>query len=59
MNWPAALINVNDQLKVKISGEGTIDGRGQKWWEKYRLLRADYQPRGLRWAADYDAQRCV
>ena len=57
MKWPAALINVNDQLKVKISGDGTIDGRGQKWWEKYRLLRAEYQPRGLRWAADYDAQR--
>ena len=57
MKWPAALINVNDQRNVKISGDGTIDGRGQKWWEKYRRLRADYQPRGLRWAADYDAQR--
>ena len=57
MKWPAALINVNDQRKVKISGDGTIDGRGQKWWGKYWLLRADYQLRGLRWAADYDAQR--
>ena len=57
MKWPAALINVNDQRNVKISGPGTIDGRGIKWWEKYWLLRADYQLRGLRWAADYDAQR--
>ena len=57
MRWPAALINVNDQKNVKISGDGLIDGRGVKWWEKYWLVRADYQIRGLRWAADYDAQR--
>jgi len=58
MNWPAALINVNDQKNVTISGGGTIDGRGQKWWEKYWKLRVeDYVPRGLRWAADYDAER--
>ncbi len=58
MNWPAALINVNDQKNVKISGQGTIDGRGQKWWEKYwKMRREDYEPRGLRWAVDYDAER--
>jgi polygalacturonase len=58
MNWPAALINVNDQKNVKISGGGTIDGRGQKWWDRYWKLRLDdYTPRGLRWAADYDAER--
>src|SRR2546421_1761851 len=57
MKWPAALINVNDQNNVTISGEGTIDGHGEKWWEKYRALRINYEPRGLRWAADYDAQR--
>jgi hypothetical protein len=57
MNWPAALINVNDARNVKISGGGTIDGRGLKWWEKYWLVRADYDLRKLRWAADYDAQR--
>ena len=39
MNWPAALINVNDQKNVKISGGGTIDGRGQKWWARYWKLR--------------------
>lgn len=57
MKWPAALINVNGQHNVKISGGGTIDGRGQKWWDKYWSLRLQYEPRGLRWASDYDAER--
>jgi polygalacturonase len=57
MKWPAALINVNDQQNVKISGAGTIDGRGEKWWNKYWAMRREYEPRGLRWAADYDAER--
>jgi polygalacturonase len=57
MKWPAALININDQRNVKISGGGTIAGRGKKWWDKYWALRHDYEPRGLRWAADYDAER--
>jgi Glycosyl hydrolases family 28 len=57
MKWPAALINVNDAKNVKISGGGTIDGRGEKWWQKYVSLRLKYEPRGLRWASDYDAER--
>jgi polygalacturonase len=58
MDWPAALINVNEQEDVAITGPGTIDGRGQKWWDRYwDLRRNDYEPRGLRWAADYDARR--
>jgi hypothetical protein len=58
MNWPAALINVSGQRNVKISGGGTIDGRGEKWWARYwKLRREDYEPRGLRWASDYDAER--
>src|ERR1044071_7277271 len=58
MKWPAALINVNDQRNVKLSGGGTVDGRGKKWWDRYwNLRRNDYEPRGLRWAADYDAER--
>jgi len=57
MKWPAALINVNDQRNVKLSGGGTIDGRGEKWWDKYWTLRREYEPRGLRWASDYDAAR--
>ncbi|HTG91384.1 MAG TPA: glycosyl hydrolase family 28-related protein, partial [Pyrinomonadaceae bacterium] len=42
MKWPAALININDERTVKISGGGTIDGRGQKWWDKYWALRREY-----------------
>jgi len=57
MKWPAALINVNDAKNVKISGGGIIDGRGEKWWQKYVALRIKYEPRGLRWASDYDAER--
>jgi polygalacturonase len=57
MKWPAALINVNDQKNVEISGNGLIDGRGKKWWDLYWSLRREYEPRGLRWASDYDAQR--
>jgi len=58
MTWPAALININDQRSVKISGGGTVDGRGQKWWDKYwKMRREDYEPRGLRWAVDYDCER--
>ena len=57
MKWPAALINVYEQTGVKISGNGTIDGDGKIWWDNYRTLRRDYDPRGLRWAADYDCRR--
>ncbi len=57
MDWPAGLINVNGQQDVKISGGGVIDGRGEKWWDRYWSLRRQYEPRGLRWASDYDAQR--
>lgn len=57
MTWPAALININNVRNAKVSGGGTIDGRGQKWWNKYWNLRKDYDQRGLRWAADYDAER--
>ncbi len=58
MKWPAALINVYEQENVKISGAGTIDGDGKVWWDKYwKMRREDYEPKGLRWAVDYDCQR--
>ena len=57
MTWPAALINVRDQQNVTITGHGTIDGDGPIWWKSYWDLRAIYEPKGLRWAADYDARR--
>jgi hypothetical protein len=58
MKWPAALINVYEQSNVQISGKGTIDGDGKVWWDKYWQMRKDeYEPKGLRWAVDYDCQR--
>lgn len=57
MTWLSALININDAKNVKISGGGTIDGNGKKWWDKYWDLRKGYEPKGLRWASDYDAER--
>jgi hypothetical protein len=57
MPWPAALLNINGQQDVEISGEGTVDGQGEFWWKKYWALRKQYEARGIRWAADYDCQR--
>lgn len=57
MEWLSALINVENAQNVRISGKGTIDGNGQKWWDKYWALRKEYEPKGLRWASDYDAER--
>ena len=57
MRWPAALINVYEQSSVRIFGLGIIDGDGKQWWDKYWQLRQEYDSKGLRWAADYDAQR--
>lgn len=57
MVWPAALINVYEQEDAKITGEGTIDGNGRVFWDYYWSLRAQEEPKGLRWASDYDAKR--
>jgi polygalacturonase len=57
MTWPSALINVRGQHHVTITGKGTIDGDGPIWWKSYWDLRAVYEPKGLRWASDYDARR--
>ncbi len=57
MTWPAALVNVRDQHDVKITGKGTIDGDGPVWWKSYWDLRNVDEPKGLRWASDYDARR--
>ena len=57
MPWPAGLINVYRERNVRIEGDGIIDGDGKIWWDAYWRLRRDYDPRGLRWAADYDCRR--
>ena len=57
MEWPAALVNVYGESNVRVTGEGTIDGNGEYWWEKFQEMRGDYEARGLRWAVDYDCER--
>ena len=57
MSWPAALVNVYEQKNAAITGQGTIDGDGKIFWDSYWTLRRTYEPRGLRWASDYDARR--
>ncbi|WP_323814893.1 glycoside hydrolase family 28 protein [Cellvibrio sp. NN19] len=55
--WPSALINVYEQKDVRIYGEGTIDGNGMVFWQTFWDKRNAYEGKGLRWAADYDAER--
>ena len=57
MNWPAALVNIVDQQNAVISGEGVINGEGKIFWDKYRSMRKEYDPKGLRWIVDYDCER--
>ena len=57
MTWPAALVNVYQQKNAVITGDGTIDGDGKIFWDSYWALRTTYEPKGLRWASDYDARR--
>ncbi|MGO9261049.1 MAG: glycoside hydrolase family 28 protein [Bryobacteraceae bacterium] len=58
MQWPAALLNVYEQSGVKISGQGVVDGDGKMWWDRYwKMRREEYEPKGLRWAVDYDCPR--
>jgi polygalacturonase len=55
--WRAALLNVRGQQNVSISGQGTINARGARWWKKFWDAVPDYESKGVRWAADYDIRR--
>ena len=56
--WPSALINAIDQENVALTGDGTIDGMGKPFWDMYwDMRRNEYEPKGLRWIVDYDAER--
>jgi len=35
MKWPAALVNADGVSGLKITGAGTIDGSGERWWREY------------------------
>jgi polygalacturonase len=57
MEWPVGLINVYEQDHAAVTGEGIIDGDGKVFWDSYWALRKIEEPKGLRWASDYDAKR--
>jgi polygalacturonase len=57
MDWPAGLLNIYQQKNAKIVGEGLVDGDGKVFWDSYWALRREYDPKNLRWAADYDCRR--
>ena len=56
-DWPAAMLNVRNQQNVSITGEGTIDARGKRWWDRFWAAVPEYERKGLRWAVDYDIGR--
>jgi exo-poly-alpha-galacturonosidase len=35
MKWPAALVNAEAVTNLTISGPGTMDGSGERWWREY------------------------
>lgn len=63
MDWYGGILNVNNCQNVTISGQGTVNGSGEYWWNKYwgqdyvSGMRKDYDHKGLRWAVDYDCMR--
>ena len=57
MTWPSAVINVLGVRNACISGRGRIDCRGKVFWDKYWVMRKDYEKRKLRWIVDYDCKR--
>lgn len=63
MDWPVAILNINGQKDVAVTGKGCIDGQGPYWWNKYwgpdgkGGMRKEYDARGLRWCVDYDCRR--
>ena len=42
---PDALIWAGDAEDVTITGEGTVDGQGEDWWEAVRAGRLQHRPR--------------
>jgi polygalacturonase len=40
MKWPAALVNADGVTNLQLTGEGTIDGSGERWWNEYWAARA-------------------
>ena len=56
-SWPAALINFLNVKNAALTGKGIVNARGKFCWDKYWVMRKDYDTKGLRWIVDYDAKR--
>ena len=57
MKWPAALINIINVKNAAVTGDGIVNARGKFCWDKYWVMRKEYDTKGLRWIVDYDAKR--
>lgn len=63
MEWPAGVVNILNQKNVRFTGNGTVNGQGKRWWDRYwgpdkkGGMRRKYEEAGLRWAVDYDCFR--
>ena len=57
MVWPSAVINIINANNAAVTGKGTLDCRGNVFWDKYRKMRKEYEKKGLRWIIDYDCKR--
>ena len=58
MTTIAPLILIENCRGVAVTGEGTIDGQGKKWWDLFwNKMLPEYEAKGLRWCVDYDCHR--
>jgi polygalacturonase len=58
MQWAAAIINIDHAENVTVTGDGTIDGQGQSWWDHYYLVaKPQHDKDKVGWALNYDEER--
>jgi polygalacturonase len=46
MNAFAPLINAQNAENITITGRGTLDGQGKKWWEQQRTIMGEIRTKG-------------
>jgi polygalacturonase len=56
MNSFAPLINAQQAENITITGRGTLDGQGQKWWDMHRRITGEIRENG-KLSAQTDLQR--
>lgn len=58
MQWAAAIVNIDHAENVTVTGNGTIDGQGQAWWDHYYLVgKPQHDKDKVGWALNYDEER--